>query len=302
MPLIDEILDELAGTKYFSKLDMRSGYHQVQMKEKDEFKTAFKTHQGHYQCKVMPFRLTNAPTTFQCIMNEVLAPFLRKFVMVFLDDILVYNPNPQEHLTHLRLVLLKLREHQLYMKASKCSFAKTKLEYLGHIISDQGVAADPAKTADMMKWHVPTNTIGLGGFLGLTGYYRKFVKYYGLIAKPLTQLLRKNQFQWNDEDQHAFEVLKQAMTTTPVLALPDFTQPFIVETDACDQGIGAILLQHDQPVAFLSKALTGQHKHLSIYDKEFLALIMAVEKWRQYLQHQEFIIRTDRKSLAYLTE
>jgi hypothetical protein len=162
------------------------------------------------------------------------------------------------------------------------------------------VAADLGKIADMIKWPVPTNTTGLRGFLGLTGYYKKFDKPYGLIAKPLTQLLRKNHFMWNEEAQHAFEVLKKAMTTTLVLALPDFTQPFIVETDACDQGIGAVLLQHDQPVAFLSKALTGQHKHL--YEKEFLALIMAVEKWRQYLQHQEFIIRTDQKSLAYLTK
>ena len=136
MPLIDEILDELAGTKFFIKLDMRSGYNQVRMKPEDEFKTAFKTHQGHYQFRVMPFGLANAPATFQCIMNEVLAPFLRKFVMVFLDDILIYSPDLQTHLHHLALVLDKLREHHLYMKPSKCSFAQNTLEYLGHIMSD----------------------------------------------------------------------------------------------------------------------------------------------------------------------
>jgi hypothetical protein len=134
MPLIDEILDELARTKYFTKLDMQSGYHQVRMKPEDEYKTAFKTHQGHYQFRVMPFGLTNAPATFQCVMNEVLAPFLRKFVMVFLDDILIYSQTMDLHLEHIRLVLQKLREHKFYMKASKCSFAQTKLEYLGHIL------------------------------------------------------------------------------------------------------------------------------------------------------------------------
>lgn len=302
MPLIEEILDELAGTTYFTKLDMRSGYHQVRMKHADEHKTAFKTHQGHYQFKVMPFGLTNAPATFQCIMNEVSAPFLRKFVMVFLDDILVYSPTLESHLAHLKLVLEKLREHKLYMKLSKCSSAQTRLEYLGHFISVEGVSTDPSKTEAMLKWPVPTTVTELRGFLGLTGYYRKFVKHYGLIAKPLTMLLRKKQFAWNDEAQLAFDKLKVAMSNTPVLALPNFKEPFIIETDACDVGIGAVLMQHDQPVAFLSKALSGPHKLLSIYEKEFLALIMAVEKWRQYLQCQEFVIRTDHKSLAYLTE
>lgn len=302
MTLIDEILDELAGTQYFTKLDMRSGYHQVRMTKVDEYKIAFKTHHGHYQFKVMPFGLTNAPTTFQCIMNEVLPPFLRKFVMVFLDDILIYSPSLASHLEHLTLVLTKLREHKLYMKHNKCSFAKTSLEYLGHIISVQGVATDPTKIEAMLNWPVPKSVTELRGFLGLTGYYRTFVKNYGWIAKPLTQLLKKKQFGWSDEAQHAFDNLKRAMTNTPVLALPNFKEPFVIETDVCDGGIGAVLVQHEQPVAFLSKALSKQHQHLSIYEKEFLSLIMAVEKWRQYLQVQEFVIRTDHKSLTFLTE
>lgn len=235
-------------------------------------------------------------------MNEVLAPFLRKFVMVFLDDILVYSPTLEAHLTHLHLVLSKLREHKLFMKSSKYSFAQTKLEYLGHIISVEGVSTDPSKTEAMRKWPVPTTVTELRGFLGLTGYYRRFVHHYGLIAKPLTQLLKKKQFHWSEEAQLAFEKLKAAMSSTPVLALPDFQQQFTVETDACDVGIRAVLMQQGQPIVFLSKALTGKHQHLSIYEKEFLALIMAVEKWRQYLQAQEFIIKTDHKSLAYLME
>jgi hypothetical protein len=250
----------------------------------------------------MPFGLTNAPATFQCLMNEVLNPFLRKFVLVFLDDILIYSPTMAAHKEHLRQVLAKLREHQLFMKLSKCSFAKQELDYLGLIISDQGVATDPTKIAAMLNWPIPTNVTELRGFLGLTGYYGRFVKGYGYIAKPLTQLLKKKQFQWSSEAHDAFISLKQAMSTTPVLGLPDFTLPFIVETDASDCGVGAVLMQKNQPLAFLSKVLGPVHQKLSIYEKEFLALIMAMEKWRTYPQRQEFIIRTDHKSLSYLCE
>ena len=172
MLIIEEILEELAGSKYFTKLDMKSGYHQVRMKPEDEYKTAFKTHHGLYHFKVLPFGLTNAPSTFQCVMNNVLSPFLRKFVMVFLDDILIYIPSLDTHLSHLQQVLDKLREHNLYMKLSKCSFAQHQIEYLGHIISQEGVATNPSKTVAMLQWPSPTSVTELRGFLGLTGYYR----------------------------------------------------------------------------------------------------------------------------------
>jgi hypothetical protein len=278
MPIIDEILDELHGAKYFTKLDMRSGYHQVRMLPEDEFKTAFKTHHGHYQFKVMPFGLTNAPTTFQCIMNQVLHPFLRTFVMVFLDDILIYNHSLEEHISHLQQVLKVLRNNKLYLKSSKCTFAQHSLEYLGHIISHKGVATDQSKIQDMLNWLVPTNMTELRAFLGLTGYYRKFVKNYGILAKPLTNLLRLKHFEWTSQAQQAFDYLKTAMTTTLVLALPNFKAPFTVETDACGDDLGAVLMQSGQPIAYLSKALGEKHKNLSIYEKEFLALIIAVEK------------------------
>jgi hypothetical protein len=185
------------------------------MRPEDEEKTAFKTHHGHFQFRVMPFGLTNAPATFQCIMNSVFAPFLRKFVIVFLDDILVYNPSWQDHLKHLELVLQQLREAQFFAKQSKCSFGQTSIQYLGHIISDRGVATDPDKTLVMEQWPIPTNITELRGFLGLTGYYRKFVQNYGIITKPLTQLLTKKGFERTTEATVAFNQLKAAMVHTP---------------------------------------------------------------------------------------
>lgn len=303
LPIVDELLDELAGAQYFSKLDLKSGYHQIRMKEEDEHKTAFKTHHGHFQFRVMPFGLTNAPATFQYLMNSVFAPYMRKFVLVFMDDILVYSSSWSEHLRHLELVFQVLQHHHLFAKLSKCSFAAPTLEYLGHIISKDGVATDPAKTECMAKWPTPSNVTELRGFLGLTGYYRKFVHHYGILAKPLTKLLQKNvKFCWTPEVQNAFVALKTAMCSTPVLALPDFSKSFILETDACDSGIGAVLLQEGHPIAFYSKALGSANSKLSIYEKEFLAIMMAVSKWRSYLLRGPFIIKTDHQSLCHLND
>jgi hypothetical protein len=234
-------------------------------------------------------------------MNALLAPFLRKFVIVFMDVILIYSSSLDKHAHHIREVLQVLRDHKFFVNLTKCAFAQPELEYLGHIISGAGVATNPKKTQAMVQWPTPTNVIELKGFLGLTGYYRNFVKNYGMLAKPLTNLLKK-QFNWDASAQVAFDKLKSAMTSTPVLALPNFSQEFIVEIDASDVELGVVLMQNEKPIAFLSKPLSLSNKFLSIYGKEFLPLIMAVEKWRSYLQGHEFVIRTDHKSLSYLND
>jgi len=299
IPVIDELLDELHGAQYFTKLDLSSGYHQVRVAEEDIENTAFRTHHGHYEFLVMPFGLTNAPSIFQSLMNKVLHAQLRTLVLVFFDDILIYSQGWAQHMEHVKLVMTLLEEQQLYLKRTKCSFGQQEVQYLGHVISLEGVAVYPKKIEAMKKWPKPTTPKAMRGFLGLTSYYRRFIQDYGKIAAPLNRMLKKNGFAWSIPAEAAFEKLKLAMTEASILALPDFSKEVVVECDACGVGIGVVLHQ-GRPIAFLSQALQGTQLLLSTYEKEMLALVMAVQRWRPYLLGRYFMVRSDQHSLKYL--
>jgi hypothetical protein len=300
IPTIDELLDELYGTRWYSKLDLRSGYHQIRMAAADVSKTAFRTHLGHYEFLVMPFGLCNAPSTFQNTMNTLFQDYLRQFVIVFFDDILVYSKTLEDHLKHLELVFSCLLHNQFFLKASKCTFAQESISYLGHIVSFNGVGPDPEKIKAMVDWPTPTTLKQLRGFLGLTGFYRKFVHKYATIASPLTDLLKKDAFLWSETAQQAFEALKKAMTETPVLALPNFDEDFTVETDASGTGMGVVLCQNNHPICYYSRKFCPKMQQASTYVRELCAITSAVKKWRAYLLGRKFVIHTDQRSLREL--
>jgi len=234
IPTIDELLDQLGSASVFTKMDLSSGYHQIRVVPEDKHKTTFRTFDGHYEFLVMPFGLTNAPSTLQSAMNDLFRPFLRRFVLVFFDKILIYNRSMTDHLIHLRLVLDLLAVHKFFAKLSK-------VYYLGHVISTQGVSSDSEKIQAILDWPTPHSLTTLRGFLGLTGFYRRFVRHYATIAAPLTDLLKFTKFSWNIQAENAFTELKQLMTTTPVLQLPDFSKPFCLETDASAIVVGAVM-------------------------------------------------------------
>ncbi|GJU89085.1 ty3-gypsy retrotransposon protein [Tanacetum coccineum] len=299
IPTTDDMF-ELGGAVIFTKLNLRAGYHQIREHERDAYKTAFRTHDGHYEFLVMPFGLTNAPYTFQATMNRLFSPYLCKFVIVFFDDILIYSANLAAHLEHLHCVFQCLQDNHFYVKESKCVFGATTLEYLGHIISGHDVEMDPKKISAVVDWPIPTNQRQVRGFLGLAGYYRRFIKDYATIAAPLSSLLQKKGFKWGELEKQAFDDLKTRLSDAPVLGLPNFEEMFVVEADASAVGIGVVLMQKGHPLCYFSRKLGPRMRVAATYQKELFAIVEAVYKWRHYLLGRHFTIRTDHRSLKEL--
>jgi hypothetical protein len=232
LPWIDDLFDQLQGAKYFSKIDLRSGYHQLRIKEADVQKMAFVTRYGQYEFTVMPFGLTNAPAFFMNLMNKVFMEELDKFVIVFIDDILIYSKSREDHENHLQIVLGRHRAHQLYAKLSKCEFWLEKIAFLGHILTAEGIEVDPSKVEAVSKWKQPSNVSEVQSFLGMAGYYCRFIKGFSSIARPTTELLKKdNKFVWTPKCEESFQIIKKKLTTAPVLTLPDIHQNFIIFCD-----------------------------------------------------------------------
>ncbi|GJZ45132.1 putative reverse transcriptase domain-containing protein [Tanacetum coccineum] len=243
LPRIDDLFDQLQGSRFFSKIDLRSGYHQLRVHEDDIPKTAFRTRYGHFEFTVMPFGLTNAPAVFMDLMNRVCKPYLDKFVIVFIDDILIYSKSKEEHEVHLRLVLELLRKEKLYAKFSKCEFWLQEVHFLGHVVNQNGIHVDPSKIEAVKNWKAPTTPSEIRSFLGLAGYYRRFITNFSKIAKPLTSLTQKNQkYVWGVEQEEAFQTLKNNLCEEPILSLPDGVEDFVVYCDASNQGWGCVLM------------------------------------------------------------
>ncbi|KAL0388980.1 UNVERIFIED_CONTAM: Retrovirus-related Pol polyprotein from transposon [Sesamum calycinum] len=272
----------------------------IRLAPSDVHKTAFPMVDGHFEFLVMPFGLSNALSMFQAVMNDIFRSLLRSFVLVFFDDILVYSKDWPSHLLHLCQVLQVLSDHCLFAKLPKCLFGVDFVDYLGHTISAAGLAADPSKLRAIASWPAPTSFTALRGFLGITGYYRRFVRNYASIAAPLTDLLKQSSFSWPPAAAAAFLALRAALLVILTLRLPDFSLPFEVTTDTSQTAIGAVLSQGRHPIAFFSKKISARLQVSSAYEWEMFAITEAVRKWRHYLLGWKFFIYTDQQSLRSL--
>ncbi|GJW01626.1 putative reverse transcriptase domain-containing protein [Tanacetum coccineum] len=267
LPRIDDLFDQLQGSSVYSKIDLRSGYHQLRVREEDIPKTAFRTRYGHYEFQVMPFGLTNAPAVFMDLMNRVCKPYLDKFVIVFIDDILIYSKNKKEHEEHLKQILELLKKEKLYAKFSKCEFWIPKVQFLGHVIDSEGIHVDPAKIESIKDWTSPKSPTEIRQFLGLAGYYRRFIEGFSKIAKPMTKLTQKKvKFEWGDKQEAAFQLLKQKLCSAPILALPEGSEDFIAYCDASKKGLGAVLMQREKVISYASRQLKIHEKNYTTHD------------------------------------
>src|SRR5271163_276798 len=308
LPLISEIMDKLKDAKYFTKLDVRWGYNNVRIKEGNQWKATFKTNQGLFEPTVMFFGLCNSPATFQAMMDAIFKEELNdKWLIIYMDDMLIFTRTKEENIKYTRQVLQKLTDNDLYLKPEKCTFWATKVDYLGLIIQENQLSMDPVKLAGIADWPTPTTIKEVRSFLGFGNFYPRFIQGYGHTTKPLNDLLKKDiKFEWKKEHKIAFQTLKQKLLADPVLKMPDTTRPFTIETDASKFASGAILLQEDtngdwHPCSYLSKSFNETERNYEIYDRELLAIICALTDWRHYLIGSPHVVTvlSDHQNLTY---
>ena len=304
IPRLTDAIEALSGSRFFSTLDMASGYYQVQMDPRDSHLTAFSTPNGHFEFKAMPMGLKNSSCTFQRLVNAIFAG-LSETMQVYLDDLIIYSKTVEEHVQRLEKVFIRMRESNLKFKPSKCKFLQSTAKFLGHIISESGCSPDPEKTKCVREYPRPKNVKHVRSFLGLVAFYRKFIKGFADIARPLTDLTKKDKpFIWEEQQETAFNTLKNALITAPVLAYPDFSKPFSITTDASGYAIAGVLSQThedgEHPVIYASRTLKDAERRYTTTERECLAVIYAVMQFRVYLLGQKFRIFTDHKSLQFL--
>jgi len=309
LPLVPAALEQLCTAKYYTKLDLHCVYNLIRIREGDEWKTAFSTTNGHHEYLVMPFGPVNSPSVFQSFINDVFRDMLNKMV-VYIDDILIYSDTLEEHVCHVRAVLRRLIQHQLYAKVEKCEFHRTSTAFLGYIISPEGIAMDEHKVTAVFNWPQPTTLKELQRFLGFANFYRHFIRNFSSVANPLTSMVKKgiNRLKWSNAGIQFFKQLKQRFVSAPILHHPNPELPFMVEVDASNSGLGAILSQRQgtppklYPCAYHSRKLNTAERNYNVGDRELLAMKVAFEEWRLWLEGSThpFMVLTDHKNLEYL--
>lgn len=291
LPLMSSAFEILQGARFFTKLDLRNAYHLVRIKEGDEWKTAFNMPLGHFEYRVLPFSLVNAPAVFQALINDILRDMLNVFVFVYLDDILIFSPSLQVHVQHVRRVLQRLLENRLFVKAEKCIFHSQSVMFLGSVVSAGGISMDPSKVQAVTDWPVPDSRVALQRFLGFANFYRWFIRNFSKVAAPLTALTSvKSRFSWIEATHSAFDRLKMLFTSAPILINPDVERQFIVEVDSSDVGVGAVLSQSSPlddkvyPCAFYSHRLSSAERNYDLGNRELLAICLALGEGHHWLE------------------